>query len=148
MTTKTVIANRAVEKWGKSTSLNEVYQKLKKIYSNMSPQVPLIIDNNGDIKAIFTIDGVKIGVETQGDPYSRIFESIDDFIKEGCELIVCACRTRGATIEKVRDLRKNGYRIIWAPNYSCNQNSAHKILNDLYVSSIVQMMDDVLKGRL
>lgn len=142
----TVVADRAVADWGKSTSLKEVYERLKRVYPNMNPKTPII--NNEDIKAIFTIDDIKIGFETQGDPYSRIFQSIDDFVNESCDLIICACRTKGLTIEKVRELRQLGYRIIWAPNFSCNQESTHKLLNDLYVDSIIKIIDDILKSKL
>jgi hypothetical protein len=146
MEVKTVIANRAVGDWGKSTSLKQVYETLKVKYPNMTPKTTLI--NDGDIKAIFTIGNIKIGFETQGDPYSRIFQSIDDFVNESCDLIICACRTRGATIEKIRSLRKFDYRIIWSPNISCDQKSTHKVLNDLYVISIADIIDALLNENL
>lgn len=47
------------------------------------------------------IKGLKLGIESQGDPGSRLADSLDLFIREQCVIIVCATRTWGATVEAV-----------------------------------------------
>ena len=144
---KTVIACKGIGGQGKTTALKKLYERIKEKYPKMSPQT-FLIDKNGDIKVIFTIQGVKIGFETQGDPSSRITGSIDDFVNEGCELIVCACRTKGETYNKLFEIDPPVYRRIEAPNFICDQENLYDMLNDLYADSLLQMIDKILNGSL
>ena len=52
------------------------------------------------------INGVKIGVES-----GRPQESFDLFVSLGCEVIVCATRTTGETVNAVNALP--GYEVVW-----------------------------------
>ena len=65
-----------------------------------------------DIRVVLTINGIKIGIESQGDPGGRLIESLDLFVKLKCQLIICATRTRGKKVTAVKDLEKSGYKII------------------------------------
>lgn len=143
---KTVIANMGVADFGKTASLKEVYNVVKLKFPQITPNSPMI--DNGDLKAIFTINNIKIGIETQGDPNSRIFSSIDDFVNQNCDIIICACRTSGETRKKVLSTQDNGYRIIWASNYCCKDKNAFKTLNYLYAENIVEIVDRIIKGNL
>lgn len=137
---KTIIVNRGVGEQGKTTSIREVYNALKQKYPQLIIHSEL---DNGDVKAIIEIDGVKIGIESQGDPYSRQGESLRNFVNEGCDIIVVACRTKGDTLNNVYDLeQKNGYRIIFA-QHLINVSIKHH-LNNLYAKEIVQIIDSIL----
>jgi hypothetical protein len=98
----TVIALSGVAKQGKSSSIKESYELLKQ---------NLTIDEitheilGADIRAVLTIGRVKIGIESQGDPSSRLFESLKLFTSLGCQIIICATRSRGATVQAVQDLQ-------------------------------------------
>ncbi|MDI9319952.1 MAG: hypothetical protein QM530_05685 [Phycisphaerales bacterium] len=58
------------------------------------------------------MNGIKIGIESQGDPNSRVFVSIPIFVNLNCDLILCATRTRGATVQIIEGL-KNDFQINW-----------------------------------
>ena len=118
---KIVIANSGFAYTGKSTSIRYVYELLSSRYH------PIIIDPkqgynpNKDIKAIIEIpqsDGhmVKVGIESQGDPGSRQIKSINDFVTAGCEIILVACRVKGATKDKVLSLQPLDWQVIWFKN--------------------------------
>lgn len=140
---KTAIVNRGVGEQGKTSSIKEVYKALKQTYSQL---IILSEIDNGDVKAIVEIDGIKIGVESQGDPYSRQGESLQNFVNVGCEIILVACRTKGDTINNVYELENNhGYRLIFAQHYI--NASVKNYLNVLYAKGIVQIIDDIMTGK-
>src|SRR5688572_25137658 len=68
-----------------------------------------------DIKVVITINGIKIGVESQGDPRpGRLPESLAEFVEINCEIIVCATRSYGGTVNAVRNLEAaHGYEVVW-----------------------------------
>ncbi|HEY4300175.1 MAG TPA: hypothetical protein VGM73_04840 [Candidatus Didemnitutus sp.] len=83
---------------GKTTTLKIVLVSLEKRRGAVSTR---FIDLT-DIRAIISIGKLKIGIESQGDPASRLPESLNLFIREGCHIIICATRTRGATVDAVK----------------------------------------------
>ncbi|UTW47126.1 ATP-binding protein [Bacterioplanoides sp. SCSIO 12839] len=80
---------------GKTSTLRIVHQQLLKMDFDTMEKYH---KSHVDIREIFIIDGVKVGLETQGDPYSRLAESLELFKKIGCKIIICASRTRGSTV--------------------------------------------------
>lgn len=130
-----VIANWGRGDQGKSASVRSVFNLLSKKYPTR------VLLDDGDIKAIVRIGDYKVGIESQGDPKSRILQSIDDFVSEGCVIIVCACRSWGETTNKVASLKKKGYDIIWAQNDKSDNTLLHSELNELYAERVVIMID-------
>lgn len=143
---KLVIANSHKEKHGKSSSVKEVFNQLSTKY----PANVRVIINDGDIKAIIEVKGIKVGIESQGDPNSRMPQSMDDFVAAGCDIIVTACRTKWTTYDKVDiDLRSNRYDIIWTSNdkyYDKFNTHVINILNDRYAKRIIQLIEDRIAG--
>lgn len=139
---KLVIANWGSAQQGKSSSIKQVFELLRKKY----PYDILI--NGADIKAIVNVNGVKIGIESQGDPNSRIFDSIDDFVKAGCDIIVCACRSWGETRNKVTSLNKSGYDIIWTQNDKSDNIGHHDTLNKLYAEHVIKIIEYRMNGKI
>ena len=125
---KIVIANSGFAYTGKSTSIRYVFELLSSRYHVIEPI-------NGynpkvDVKAIIEIpqsDGhmVKVGIESQGDPGSRQVDSINYFIKEECEIILVACRVKGATKDKVLSLQRSDWQVIWFKNSIMKVNAAN-----------------------
>lgn len=108
---ETVIVIYGPSNLGKSETVRETANLLLAAFPNHSIQV---INAGSDITYIVDIMGVKIGIESQGDPGSRLFQSLQTFVIQGCDIIVCACRTSGMTREWVADLyRQHQYEIIW-----------------------------------
>ena len=63
-----------------------------------------ILAGRNDLKVlIHGVNGKLVGIETQGDPNSRLKESLSYFLAEKCDIIFCACRTSGMTVTWVND---------------------------------------------
>lgn len=118
---KIVIANSGFAYTGKSTSIRYVYELLSSRYHPNIIEPKEGYNPNQDVKAIIDIpqsDGhmVKVGIESQGDPGSRQMKSIDEFVNNGCEIILVACRVKGTTKTKVLSLQRNDWQVIWFKN--------------------------------
>ena len=145
---KLVIANRGVGGIGKSSAIKAVYKLLKDKGYNPDEEVW----QGDDIKAIFKIDGVKIGISSQGDPGSCMKDNIKDFVKKGCEIIVTACRMKGDTYRKVYyELgEEQDYDIIWYGHYVYQVLKAeeiHKIFNMRYAEQVVRLIEERINGK-
>lgn len=106
---KKVIALRGVAKLGKSQTIRMAYNLLLAEYPTARRDYLII---RADVRVILTIDAVRIGIESQGDPNGRLEASLDLFRREGCQLIICATRTSGMTVEAVNHLGRN-YDLVW-----------------------------------
>ncbi|MFK8266164.1 hypothetical protein [Capnocytophaga cynodegmi] len=149
---KLVIANSGKSKQGKSTSIRKVFDLLQQKYPDQTDVK--LGEEGGDIKAIITIKGFKIGIESQGDPTecSRMENSVNDFIKEKCDIIVVACRTpKSKTYKKVCELKDKGYEIIWASNDRLQPKTDEALiekLNTLYAERVVKMIEDRIASKI
>ncbi len=77
-----------------------------------------------DCRAVFTINGLKIGVSTQGDHVSQVKKHLDA-IESKCDIIFCAARTKGATCSHVTERYQD--KLTWIQNIGIfnNQKYAH-----------------------
>ena len=120
---------------GKTPAIKTIWQNLK------NGSNPPLDTSSDDICDIVYLDGHKIGIESQGDPDSKQKEWIDELIKEECEIIICASRTKGSTVEVVESRAKDyGYELIWLSPLSSTQNSLHPDLNSITPESIIQLI--------
>ena len=151
--TKTVIAIYGVANHGKTTTIRvvaeEIFKRHQCVHEKDSPDTKSI----EEVYALFRIKNVAIGIESTGDPKSRLFESLPKFVREKCDIIITACRTSGPTRDEVDALEKNhGYRIIWIkdPLYEeGNQNIRISLSNCHYFANyILDMFEDMLIGKL
>jgi len=133
-----IIANIGTENKGKSTSIKEVFYLLSKRYPH---NVTKLIDN-GDIEATIEVKGKLVGIESQGDPNSRIFETLPELVNMGCEIIVCACRTSGGTKDLVEETcRDNNYTLIYSANARTSADNLLELLNRSYAHAIVKLIE-------
>lgn len=122
MTHKIVIANSKFANYGKSTSVRYVFEILSSRYPyKVIEPASGIYDPAQDVEAIVEIprpngEFVKVGIESQGDPSSRLPQSVQDFLQAKCEIILIATRTKGDTIAQVGLLRNKGWQAIWFDN--------------------------------
>src|SRR3989339_799959 len=99
---------------GKSATLRKVYDHLKAEYPKAVPKIKEEV-NNGDVLAIIEIEGLKVGIESQGDPGSRLLKSLEMFVSLQCEIIVCAARkniNKTKQYRAVMTLENSQYEII------------------------------------
>lgn len=111
---KTIIAIYGRQSEGKSTIIKNVCELILADFPNAVP-TPAVIDYSGDILVTIQLGLIKIGIESQGDPNSRIIkentirrladEALDPLFG-GCHVILCATRTGGETVNKVDAIAK------------------------------------------
>lgn len=142
---KTTIAISGKENQGKSKTIYELRNLILSKYPSAKEKI--YHDDGTEIKSIISIKKVNIGVESQGDPYSRQPESIKEFLKNNCDIIIASCRTRGDTHEVLNNTAKHGYRVIWSRNHR-SDHIPFKTLNDMSAHFLLDLLDEILMGHL
>ena len=87
---KHIVALYGTSNVGKSMTIKLLYQKLIDNYEKdiLLDSVKQMKSFDGDIRVVITINGKVIGIESQGDPNSRIFESLPFFVELKCDIII------------------------------------------------------------
>lgn len=120
---------------GKTDTLIRVRDLLQAKYPSAS--LTSLHNGSGDIKVIFRgINGKTVGIESQGDPNSRLKESLLDFQRAGCDIIFCACRTSGMTVAWIKALSPP-YQTQFVQKVRTTHN--HGSTNAAVAASLVQM---------
>lgn len=141
---KTVLVVWGASNQGKSSSIKEIVNLLPSRFPTafVDMRIP-----GGDIQAIVTIGKVKIGIESAGDPGSRLPTSLQLFIREGCEVIVCATRTRGSTVTEVEAVHvKHKFDIVWTSNYYSREKNVPDS-NRYFAEHILFMLSEILASK-
>ncbi|OBU10610.1 hypothetical protein [Morganella psychrotolerans] len=118
---------------GKTSTLKEIFNQLKAKYPNA---IINIINENSDITIELNINGVKIGIESQGDPNSRLETSLLHFVSVNCDVIFCAVRTSGMTVQWVNNC-SNTHNIEFIPKHS--SSNEHAQTNALQATSMISL---------
>lgn len=97
---KKIFVIRGPGNTGKTSIIQSVYHQLIDCY----PDADITDFQPGayDVKAIISVNGKKLGIESHGDPNSRLKDSLHEFAQFDCNTILCATRTRGMTVEWVK----------------------------------------------
>lgn len=141
---KTLIAIWGDAGQGKSSSIREIANRIPALFPGAS--ITYLIDNRVDIKVIVIWGKIKIGIESQGDPNSRLPQSLSEFVAQGCDIIICATRTRGNTVNVVNDMNANhGYDIIWTSNLFSKEKDIN-YLNTTFANHILAIVNDIING--
>ena len=153
---KTIIAIYGKASEGKSETIKLICQNIIRIFPNaISSEIN--IDYSEDILLTVTIGNIKIGFESQGDPNSRMIN--EDTIKKladitfdeklgNCDIIVCATRTGGMTVNKADKIANEyDYNILylssfWSPNLN------HQVLNQIAAENVIEIVKALIIGRL
>ena len=135
---------------GKTTALRGVYELMKeKGYKCQNIKGPGM-GPNYDVKAIFTINGMHVGVETMGDNTSCEVhqESLEDFLHSDCVIIITASRLRGETRANVREFYQehDEYVPIWMKHDYTLEERLQPILNRRYAERVVRFVEEWLCG--
>ena len=114
---KTIIAVYGRANEGKSETIKKVCRLLLNSFPN-AVSFPSEINYNGDVCLTIKLDKVRIGIESQGDPNSRMVNTIGKLAEKKCDIIICATRTSGSTVNKVDEIAKNyNYKTVWLSTY-------------------------------
>lgn len=125
---------------GKTSTLKIVHSELLKLSDSFLEEFR---ETGDDIRDVLMINGIKIGIESQGDPGSRLEESLKIFKENGCELIICATRSRGSTVVLVDNL-KPLYHISWRGQSQLTDETLREESNNAIASLILNEVKDFI----
>lgn len=114
MKNKTIFAIYASAQKGKTSSIKEFYKMFKRNYKAEILSDSCAEFNDGaELSGIIELNsGIKIGINTAGDDLYVVQDNIDVFVKAKCNIIVCACRTKGESTAPILNL-ENKYDVHW-----------------------------------
>lgn len=101
---KKVFALKGRRNVGKDQTIRTVDELLRAKYPGA--RVEHEHRTRAELRVVLSIDNVKIGVESAG-----IQTNFDLFVSLGCDVIICATRTTGKTVNAVNALP--GYEVVW-----------------------------------
>ena len=82
---------------GKSSTLIHLLNLVVAKYPNATVQT--LHGGTKEVQVIVhPVNGKKVGIESRGDPGSHLQQSLTDFRNANCNIVFCACRTRGMTV--------------------------------------------------
>lgn len=150
---KTIIAVYGGQNEGKSETIKNVCRLILDNFPIAVPSTPKeLIDYTTDILIVIKIGSIKIGIESQGDPNSRMFwdntieKLADDNLDPqlgSCDIILCATRTRGETMTKVREIaQKYSYYTIWRSSYQTDLNTT--VINRIAAEDILNIIKSLI----
>ena len=145
---KTIIALNIRSGAGKSETIRKVFEHFEQHYPHA---IITRMANTVDVLATVETGGYKIGFESQGDPNSRMLKqhTLEKLAKADCHILVCACRTSGATANKVEEISaRYGYHIIWkSTNYNFSLAN-YAVLNHYSAEEIIALIKALYIGQL
>jgi len=164
MTQNTIIGVYGRQKEGKSTTIKNVCQAILERFPNpiLLTHDDLPINYANDILVSITIGNVKIGIESQGDPGSRMltldtlrYLADENFQIEGyesglgnCNIIVCASRTSGDTVIRIDQIASAyNYRTLWKSSYY-TPDIDHATVNQIAADEIVNLITLMMNNQL
>lgn len=156
MRNKTIITIYGRKNEGKSETIKNVCRLILETFTIAVPY-PATIDYSSDILVTIQIGSVKIGMESQGDPNSRMLHA--DTIRKladktidpqlgGCDIIICASRTSGDTVNKVDEIANiYNYHTLWKSSYyTPGLNTT--ILNRIAAEEIIQLIKSLISEQI
>lgn len=125
---------------GKSETIKILLEKLKLKYPEHKIMNIISPIYSGDIRVVIKINDRIIAIESQGDPNSRIFKSIPEFVNINADIIICATRTRGETVKLV-ERQKDKYEIVWIRKESSINKSEYTTDNQKIAEKILEKIE-------
>lgn len=144
MKEKNIIALRCSKDAGKTKTIKLLSKLLQEKYSDnilldYYPNTPY------DIKLIIEIGKIKVGIESQGDPNSRLCKSLEEFVQKKCDIIVCATRTRGQTVECVESY-SHSYNIKFVDKHKEFDKNKQDESNSEYAKKLLGYISDIIQS--
>lgn len=156
MVEKTIIANMGEGDVGKTESIILVYEKLRKVAEREKREKGPRRDQTKqrDIREVVEINGVKVGIASDGDTVHIVRRNLDELVNKGCRIILTACRNNHQMVSllneyKDKDENRN-YRIWRTSNARIYENgknsrvaprSIRNRFNEQWAEEIANMID-------
>lgn len=143
MNTRYIFALRSSGNAGKTTSIKLLPGLLREKYPKCVVTKTYFGDAYRDIKLIIEIGQIKIGIESQGDPNSRLCKTLAEFVAQKCDIIICATRTWGQTVDCVNSYLKL-YDIEFIDKDKESNESKWDELNSSYAMILLDRISKVI----
>lgn len=165
-TNKVIIALKGIGGKGKTTTLNLLIDKLNEQYSGIffhpnsrqksaSAKIRKLGESDNDlIKRVdryfyCSINGIWVGINTEGDNQKEIEKNINILLEKGCSIIVTATRTKGDGKKAVENFSiKNKFKIEWVNKSICNEgnDAEQKKANESDAQKLFDMIHEYVKA--
>ena len=132
---------------GKTTTIGMVYKKISNKFTDHEVKLKPC-EEDVETKAIIVINGVKIGIESQGDPpYDRLLKSILEFVNAECDVIICVTRVWGRSVKLVCDeVVSMGYEDVWFRQQYGQTDSDKMELCDHMANQIFSKLEEIVRA--
>ncbi len=136
---KTILALQGRGKTGKTTTIRLLRNKLiRRGFVSIYP----LFRNTNDFVDILQRGRVKVGVTTQGDLYRIIKTNLNILESYDCDVMICACRTKGRTINAVTEYKKYERTII--PKLTGNTLRLRRRCNNIDAKYLLESVLEIL----
>lgn len=129
---------------GKTDTLREFAKLILSVYPacRVIYPKPVSISSKHDFRLVVDINGIIVGVESQGDPNTnlrtRLLELTDSY---KCDVILCTTRTRGDTVAAVDFIVSHrGFEAFWTSTYQIDDKSKHGLANELKAKHLLELL--------
>jgi hypothetical protein len=141
---RTIIAIWHAADMGKTETLRAFANLLLNTFPQFDPirPVPAFVPPSGDFLLVVRINGVVVGITSQGDPgtdlENRLINLADN---RECDIILCSTRTRGETVTAVdRVANTRDYQTIWTSTYQIEGEDNQRIVNNLKAAHLLDLI--------
>lgn len=148
---KTIIAVYGTSESGKSRSIKQfAFNNVNDFLDMNGTIIAINPQNSDDIYGIIQQGNVLIGISSQGDPGTGLLGRLEELIHRGCEIIICATRTRGQTVWDVDNVaRSSEYNVIWFGNFLGRGDIYNRnALNQVSGNGIQGVVDGIINGTI
>lgn len=142
---RTIIAIWHSKDKGKTETIRRIANNLMELFPELIPVFaePAEVPLEGDFRLVIEINGIIIGLESQGDPKTGLRGRLEELVQSyNCDIIFCTTRTRGETVRAVDNIANNfGYNAIWTSTYQTANN--HQQMNDLKARHLINLIQEL-----
>ena len=101
-----------------------------------------------EILKVFDYRGVQVGISSSGDYLDYFKPGFDHLIASECDIVVCACRSKGAAADYAYNTSKNmGYEVSWMGAAVDYGNSFQDICNNQIANAIKGIIDEIIDNQ-
>lgn len=144
---KTIVAIKNSSDKKKTETLREFASLMLTTYPNLIPilPIPAFVPSEWDFRLVVEINGIRIAIESQGDPNSklqeRLFDLADNF---NVDIILCTTRTKWETVYAVEDLcNQKGFQYIWSSTYQMIGKANQDIANQAKARHLLDLLQSL-----
>ena len=125
---------------GKSATICCIYDKIKnndceileqKFKDGIMIEIVAIIRN---------VNGLTIGINSYGDLGDMVSKQLQSLTDRNCDIIFCASRTRGATVQEVRKMKGKGYEVKFVKKNIADSNTHYITVNEEQADKLLEMV--------